>query len=522
MLVCAGVLFTNVSVWLARELVRELTRDDGLYLPEVHAHPLVYDATLSRHWCDLCGTPIRRGGAWRCKLCDYDLCVPCASRTDAATVGEHVLRGDRGARREANVSSSSYLRRAISLAAGQKGLLFVALALLACNSALALALPKYQGRIVDRVVRQERGAFRNAVVQYLYLMVAQGLCQAAYQAAFSVVSRNILFGVRTTLFKSVIRQDTAFFDGTTSGHLTSRLTNDAQVMMAPIQASLASLLSNSIMLIGGVTMCFATSYELSMLAFVVVGPIMYLWDLYGNWSKSLSRRVLAAWAEANAVATEALHHIRTVKAFVTEDTETKKYDEACGEALRLGIRDALGFGLTSALTGYLDLGTGVLILWVGGRIVLRGDGSLTIGELVTFQLYWTTMNAAYQALQGLVTSFTRSAAAAPASSATVISRKPKLSTWNPSAKWSVPTGWDLPPARQFSVAKSPIADPGRLSTAVAPAKPWSNATASTFACQRSPMAQTVASATTETSSAVDEPARRRVTTSASPGPPGLS
>ena len=125
------------------------------------------------------------------------------------------------------MSSSSYLRRAISLAAGQKGLLFVALALLACNSALALALPKYQGRIVDRVVRQERGAFRNAVVQYLYLMVAQGLCQAAYQAAFSVVSRNILFGVRTTLFKSVIRQDTAFFDGTTSGHLTSRLTNDA-------------------------------------------------------------------------------------------------------------------------------------------------------------------------------------------------------------------------------------------------------------------------------------------------------
>ena len=107
------------------------------------------------------------------------------------------------------------------------------------------------------------------------------------------------------------------------------------------------------MLIGGVTMCFATSYELSMLAFVVVGPIMYLWDLYGNWSKSLSRRVLAAWAEANAVATEALHHIRTVKAFVTEDTETKKYDEACGEALRLGIRDALGFWINKRADGVL-------------------------------------------------------------------------------------------------------------------------------------------------------------------------
>ena len=28
LLVCAGVLFTNISAWLARELVRELTRED--------------------------------------------------------------------------------------------------------------------------------------------------------------------------------------------------------------------------------------------------------------------------------------------------------------------------------------------------------------------------------------------------------------------------------------------------------------------------------------------------------------
>jgi len=412
LLVCAGVLFTNIQAWLARELVKELTRDSGLFLPAVHAHPLVYDGTICRHWCDVCSTPIRRGGAWRCKLCDFDLCVPCASRKDAATVGENMLRGDRGTRRESDVSSSAYLRRAVGLASDQWLLLVSALVLLVLNSALALALPKYQGRIVDRVVREQRSAFRTAVLTYLYLMIAQGVCQAAYRAAFSVVSRTILFKVRTTLFRSVVRQDTAFFDGTTSGHLTSRLTNDAQVMMAPIDASLASLLYNIVMLFGGIAMCFTTSYELSMLAFVVVGPIMYLWDLYGHWSKGLSRRVLASWAEANAVATEALHHIRTVKSFVTEQLEANKYDDACAEALRLGIKDAMGYGLTSALTGYLDLGTGVLILWEGGRIVLQGDGSLTIGELVTFQLYWTMMNSAYQALQGLVTSFTRSAAAA--------------------------------------------------------------------------------------------------------------
>ncbi|KAH8049161.1 ATPase [Aureococcus anophagefferens] len=181
--------------------------------------------------------------------------------------------------------------------------------------------------------------------------------------------------------------------------------------MAPIDASLASLLYNVIMLFGGITMCFTTPHAVDARV-RRRGPIMYLWDIYGNWSKNLSRKVLSAWAEANAVATEALAHVRTVKAFVTERSETAKYEDACGEALRLGIRDAMGFGVTSALTGYLDLGTGVLILWYGGLIVLNKSEGLTIGELVTFQLYWTMMNSSYQNLQGLVTSFTRSAAAA--------------------------------------------------------------------------------------------------------------
>ena len=92
--------------------------------------------------------------------------------------------------------------------------------------------------------------------------------------------------------------------------------------------------------------------------------------------------------------------------------EKHAYDETAHEALRLGIRDSLGFGVTSALTGYLDLGAGVLILWYGGILVLDDENHMTIGKLITFQLYWNMMNSSYQALQGLFTSFTRSAAAA--------------------------------------------------------------------------------------------------------------
>jgi len=57
----------------------------------------------------------------------------------------------------------------------------------------------------------------------------------------------------------------------------------------------------------------------------------------------------------------------------------------------------------------------VLILWYGGYLVLHADennSDMTVGKLVTFQLYWNMMNNAYQSLQGLITSFTRAAAGA--------------------------------------------------------------------------------------------------------------
>jgi len=416
-LLCVSVFWINLEVYALRSLIEELTREDGLFLPAVHPHPLFINKGVALHWCDVCSTRIKGHEAWRCKLCDFDMCPTCAARGDVATVAENILRGDKGRREEETLSNVAYLLRALGLAASDSGLLTGAFSLLFLFTATNLALPDYQGKIIDKIADVDKPGFLDAVRVYFIIMCLQGLFSAGYNAAFGVVSRRVLYAVRTQLFNNVLDQDVAFFDGTTSGHLTSRLTNDVNTMMEPIRSSFSTLLYNAITLVGTVTMCYFTSYELSMLAFVTIGPIMYLWELYGSWSKLLTRRMLAAFAEGNSIATEALGHVRTVKAFASEPLEKGLYNEASREALRLGIKDSLGFGLTSALTGYLDLGAGVLILWYGGKLVLNGDESgggqvMTVGKLVTFQLYWNMMNNSYQSLQGLITSFTRSAAAA--------------------------------------------------------------------------------------------------------------
>lgn len=135
----------------------------------------------------------------------------------------------------------------------------------------------------------------------MILLCVQGFLQAVYSASFQLVSRRLATNIKNVLFKKILLQDVAYFDGTSSGALLSRLTNDINMLMQPINSSLSLLLSNILMLIGGVVMCYVKSYKLSMLAFVTVGPIMFLWDIYAQWSRSLNRQVLASWGDANAI-----------------------------------------------------------------------------------------------------------------------------------------------------------------------------------------------------------------------------
>ena len=127
-----------------------------------------------------------------------------------------------------------------------------------------------------------------------------------------------------------------------------------------------------------------------------------------RWSRQINREIRDALAKANALATEAFTNVRTVRAFSTEAKEVVGYQSATAEALAKGIKDAVAGAGTYAFTNYVDLGAGVLVLWYGGNVVMRHEG-LSMGDLITFQLYWTMLNSAWKGLNDVINSFTRAA-----------------------------------------------------------------------------------------------------------------
>ena len=363
---------------------------------------------------------------YRCDTCDFDACPACFNKKDKAT-GEGVMRGDQGVRNVLEVGRMDYLMRGARLIWPHLPLFLFALLCLLLQSLASLVLPNFQGQIFDHVIsanhickadpgtdecKHHEDGFYHVMLMYLALSCVLGLLQALRALSFQIVARRIAIWVRVRLFRIMMRQDIAFFDGMRTGDLQSRLSNDISTMVQPIYTTFSTVLSNLTLLVGGVVMCFHTSWRLSMLAFTTILPMMHITGVYADWSQKINKQIYQHLSDAMSRMGEAVSNIRTVRSCSSEELEAKANDAVLHKALLAGIRDAIAGGVAAALNDYLDLLAGVLILWYGGSIAMDPKGSISVGQLITYQLYWNIINTSIQALNDMVNSFTRAAGAA--------------------------------------------------------------------------------------------------------------
>ncbi|CAI7924646.1 unnamed protein product [Closterium sp. NIES-53] len=148
------------------------------------------------------------------------------------------------------------------------------------------------GRIVDDVKdgHADKAQFHRDVLAMALCSLITGIFGGLRGLCFSVVGKRVLKTLQDKLFEGVIIQDIAYFDSTTTGELTSRLTNDVAAMSEPINWQLSALVRNLASLVGGVLLCFVTSWKLSILAFTTMAPILHITAVYSRWSRDLNRK----------------------------------------------------------------------------------------------------------------------------------------------------------------------------------------------------------------------------------------
>ncbi len=128
-------------------------------------------------------------------MCDFDCCARCFSKKDKAR-GEGQLRGDKGTKDEVEISSTGYMLRALKLMKPHAWIIATAIVCLLITSAANIALPNYQGSIIDSVIKGDTDSFHTDVKIFIAVSVGLGAFGGVRALAFNIVGSHIANDVR--------------------------------------------------------------------------------------------------------------------------------------------------------------------------------------------------------------------------------------------------------------------------------------------------------------------------------------
>jgi ATP-binding cassette subfamily B protein len=258
--------------------------------------------------------------------------------------------------------------------------------LLLLGSAAALAYPQGIRVIVDgAIAARDAATVRTAALLMGALAAVQGLAVAGRAWLFAVAGERGVKRVREALFRSLVAQEIAFFDGQRTGDLTSRLGSDTASLQSLLSSQLSMALRNGVQVVGGLALLVFTSPRLTGVMLLVVPAVAIGAVVYGRKIRALAKRYQDALADAGHVAEESLSAIRTVRAFAAEEAEAARYAGEVDRAFALARRRA---GAAAVFIGAASAGVYAaiaVVLGYGGLLVAAGE--LTAGALTAFLVY---------------------------------------------------------------------------------------------------------------------------------------
>lgn len=266
-----------------------------------------------------------------------------------------------------------------------RGRFVLGLVFLLLSTAASLMFPRLLGEMVDKA--NSGGLMREITRTGLFLLailVAQSLFAYARTRLFVVVTEKTLASIRQHIYNHLIKLPMSFFSSRRVGELNSRISSDISLLQDSLTNTLADLLSQLLVITGGITLMMISSFRLTLFTLAIIPAISLMAFYSGRAIRRYSRKAQAFVAESNTIVEETLQGIQNVKAFTNESFESRRYREKTEQVAKAGITG----GKYQAAVSFIVLGFFVsmaAVIWQGATLIAKGQ--MQAGQLFTFVIY---------------------------------------------------------------------------------------------------------------------------------------
>jgi ABC-type multidrug transport system fused ATPase/permease subunit len=311
--------------------------------------------------------------------------------------------------------SLATLRRILGFARPHRRQLLAFLALSVVGAVLAVATPILAGRVIDTITD---GGPETTVVWLAVIIAGLALAEAGLSLATrwlsATIGEGLILDLRTAVFDHVQRMPVAFFTRTRTGALVSRLNNDVIGAQRAFSDTLSGVVANLVMLALTLVVMIQLSWQITLLALVLLPVFVLPARRMGNKLARLEREA----AEHNsAMSTNMTERFSApgatlVKLFGQPERESAEFASRARRVRDIGVRTAMVqwvFVTALMLVSSLAL---ALVYGLGGVFALRGtldEGAVVALALLLARLYapLTSLASARVEVMSALVSFER-------------------------------------------------------------------------------------------------------------------
>lgn len=260
------------------------------------------------------------------------------------------------------------------------GLIFLAL-----TSGTALTFPMLLGDLVNTIEQKDLDRANLLGLVLVGILVAQSFFSYSRVYLFVNVTENALRTLRQKVYAHLIALPMTYFASHRVGELNSRMSSDISQLQETMTTTVAELLRQFIIAIGGVVLLLFLSPQLTLLMLSIV-PVMALAAVFfGRFIRKSSREVQDEIAVSNTIIEETLQGIASVKSFANELFEIIRYNKSTDEVVKKALTVGRYRGMFASFIIFCIFGAIVVVVWYG--VTLSIEDNMNVGDLISFVLY---------------------------------------------------------------------------------------------------------------------------------------
>lgn len=259
--------------------------------------------------------------------------------------------------------------------------------------AVPLAIPWLTKVLIDEVLPQKESFWSlEKVVLAMGVLFLFGLIVNFIRNYVTAKLGNQMgLDLKRQLYAHLQALTPEFYDNRQVGTIVSRVQHDVNGALNLVRSGVIHLIVDLFMVIFAGAMLFHLNWKLALLSLWIL-PLYYL--TFAN----LNVRIRFAWrsvhrqmARISGVLHERISGMKVVQAFNREKEEMNRFHKQTDYHFNYSMfAHILSNTLGTITQAFNHIGN--LIIWfVGGLMVLRGEGLFTIGALVAFQQYLTQL-----------------------------------------------------------------------------------------------------------------------------------